>query len=160
MRCPYCKDENTEVADSREVMEKEVTRRRRECKRCKRRFTTYERAEMEEITVIKANNTRQQFDRNKVLGGILKACEKREIPRSVMDSIADRIEAKIRTGGKLEVTSREIGGMVIKELEKLDPVAYIRFASVYYKFDSPEEFKKATSVFSSKTKARKSGSKG
>lgn len=149
MRCPYCKNENTDVIDSREVMDREVTRRRRECNSCKRRFTTYERAEMEEITVIKRNNTRQQFDRNKVLNGIMKACEKREISRAVMEDITDRIEAKIRSRGNLEITSKDIGNMVVKELLKLDPVAYIRFASVYNNFGSPEEFRKAISIFGS-----------
>lgn len=155
MRCPYCKNDDTDVIDSREVMEKEVTRRRRECRDCKKRFTTYERAEIDEITVIKRNNTRQQFDRNKVLSGIMKACEKREISRATMEEITDKIEAKIRSKGSLEITSREIGNMVVKELQKLDPVAYIRFASVYYNYDSPEEFRKAVSLFSKPPKRKK-----
>ena len=159
MRCPYCKNEETDVIDSREVMDRDVTRRRRECSSCRRRFTTYERAEVEEITVIKRNNTRQQFDRNKVLGGIMKACEKREISRAVMEEMADRIEAKIRAKGKLEINSREIGDMVIKELFKLDPVAYIRFASVYNKFVSPEEFRKAVSMFGQQGKQHRKPSK-
>lgn len=154
MRCPYCKNENTDVIDSREVMEREVTRRRRECTDCKRRFTTYERAEMEEITVIKRDNTRQQFDRNKVLNGIMRACEKREISRAEMEAITDRIEAKIRSKSSLEIKSKEIGNMVVKELLKLDPVAYIRFASVYNNFGSPEEFRKAISVFGKKAKGK------
>ncbi len=147
MRCPYCKHQETGVVDSREVMEREVTRRRRECRNCGRRFTTYERAEIDEITVIKKDNTRQQFDRNKVLGGIIKACEKREISRARMEEIADRIESRIRSRNSMEVTSREIGSMVVKELFRLDPVAYIRFASVYNNFGSPEEFRKAVSAF-------------
>jgi transcriptional repressor NrdR len=146
MKCPYCKNENTDVIDSREVMGKDVTRRRRECTGCHRRFTTYERAEIEEITVIKRDNRREQFDRNKLLGGIMKACEKREISRAVMEDLADRTESKIRAKGKIETSSREIGGMVMKELIKIDPVAYIRFASVYQNFGSPEEFTKAVSI--------------
>ncbi len=146
MKCPYCKNENTEVVDSREVMGKDVTRRRRECISCHRRFTTYERAEIEEITVIKRDNRREQFDRNKLLGGIMKACEKREISRAVMEDLADRTEAKIRAKGVIETTSRDIGNMVMKELIKIDPVAYIRFASVYQNFGSPEEFTRAVSV--------------
>lgn len=155
MKCPYCKNETTNVVDSREVMEKDVTRRRRECEKCGRRFTTYERAEIEEITVIKRNNTRQQFDRNKVLNGIMKACEKREISRSVMEEIVDRIESRIRSRNSMEITSREIGNMVVKELQKLDPVAYIRFASVYENFGSPEEFSNAVSMFGTKQKMAK-----
>jgi transcriptional repressor NrdR len=146
MKCPYCRNENTEVVDSREVMGKDVTRRRRECIGCHRRFTTYERAEIEEITVIKRDNRREQFDRNKLLGGIMKACEKREISRAIMEDLADRTEAKIRSKGVIETTSREIGNMVMKELIKIDPVAYIRFASVYQNFGSPEEFTRAVSV--------------
>jgi transcriptional repressor NrdR len=155
MRCPFCKNEDTGVIDSREVTDREVTRRRRECNNCKRRFTTYERAEVEEITVIKRDNTRQQFDRNKILNGIMKACQKREISRALMEEITDRIEGKIRTKGKLEVTSKAIGNMVVKELFKLDPVAYIRFASVYNNFVSPEEFRKAISIFNQKKGSRK-----
>ncbi|HUB92472.1 MAG TPA: transcriptional regulator NrdR [Candidatus Saccharimonadales bacterium] len=162
MRCPYCKNENTDVTDSREVMGGEVTRRRRECNDCRKRFTTYERIETEPITVIKRNNTRQQFDRSKVLNGIMKACEKREISRAVMEEITDRIETRIRSKGGLEITSKEIGNMVVKELFKLDPVAYIRFASVYNNFGSPEEFRKAISVFGSRKRGRniKKTSKG
>lgn len=155
MRCPYCKNEDTDVIDSREVMDKDVTRRRRECNSCKKRFTTYERAEMEQITVIKRNNTREQFDRSKVLNGIMKACEKREISRDKMEDVTDRIEAKIRAGGRLEVPSTRIGELTMKELLKLDPIAYIRFASVYQKFDSPEEFRKAVSLFKGKASRKK-----
>ncbi len=161
MRCPYCRSDDTDVVDSREVMDHDVTRRRRECKQCRRRFTTYERAEMEEITVIKKDNTRQQFDRNKVLGGIMRACEKREISRAAMEEVTDRIEARIRTKGRLEITSREIGKMVVKELFRLDPIAYIRFASVYNNFGSPEEFRKAVSVFGSRQgQKKKQGRRG
>lgn len=160
MRCPYCKNENTDVIDSREVMDRDVTRRRRECTRCSRRFTTYERAEVEEITVIKRDNTRQQFDRNKVLGGIMKACEKREISRATMEDMTDRIESRIRARGNLEITSKDIGNMVMKELLKLDPVAYIRFASVYQNFGSPEEFRNAISIFGSKTNPKAKNPKG
>lgn len=155
MRCPFCKNEDTDVIDSREVTDREVTRRRRECKNCKRRFTTYERAEIEEITVIKRDNTRQQFDRNKILNGIMKACHKREISRARMEEITDRIEGKIRTRGNLEITSKAIGNMVVKELFKLDPVAYIRFASIYNNFGSPDEFRKATSMFGGKKASKK-----
>ncbi|MCL5100523.1 MAG: transcriptional regulator NrdR [Candidatus Marsarchaeota archaeon] len=147
MKCPYCGKNNTDVVDSRDSKNGEGIRRRRECTYCKRRFTTYEKAEIAEITVIKRDNTREPFDKNKVLSGIMKACEKRKISREKMDSIVDKIENKLRSDGIREVRSRHIGDMVVKELFKLDPVAYIRFASVYNNFDSPEEFRRIVSMF-------------
>ncbi len=149
MRCPYCKNENTEVIDSREVLEGSSIRRRRECAACKKRFTTYEKVDHADVTVVKRNGTREPFDRGKVLGGMAKACEKRNIGMKEIDDIADRIEMRIRSRGVKEIGSSEIGDMVIKELFRLDPVAYIRFASVYENFESPEEFRKAVSIFKS-----------
>ena len=142
MKCPFCASNNTEVIDSREVMDGASIRRRRECESCGKRFTTYEKVDLEDITVIKRDGTRQPFERTKILGGIIHASEKRNISREKMDSIVDKIEMKIRSKGIKEINSREIGDMVVKELFKVDLVAYIRFASVYYNFDSPEEFKK------------------
>jgi transcriptional repressor NrdR len=121
-------------------------RRRRICNACKRRFTTYERVYKAEITVIKRSGMREPFDRNKVLNGILKACEKRPISREKMDEIADKIERKLIAQGKKEVTSKKIGEMVMNELFKIDPVAYIRFASVYNNFDTPDEFRKIATL--------------
>ncbi|MDE1860882.1 MAG: transcriptional regulator NrdR [Candidatus Micrarchaeota archaeon] len=157
MKCPYCGHVNTEVVDSREALEGESIRRRRECGSCKKRFTTYEEIEHADITVIKRDNKREPFDKNKILNGIMKACEKRSISRERMDDVTDRIEMKIRAQGRKEIQSRKIGDMVVKELFKLDPVAYIRFASVYENFDSPEQFRKAIQLFrkSSKNKNRK-----
>lgn len=142
MKCPFCASNNTEVIDSREVMEGASIRRRRECESCGKRFTTYEKVDLEDMTVIKRDGTRQPFDRSKILGGIMKASEKRNISREKMDAIVDKIEMKLRSKGTKEIDSRKIGDMVVKELFAIDPVAYIRFASVYYNFDSPEEFKK------------------
>lgn len=150
VRCPFCKNENTDVIDSREILNGESIRRRRECTSCKRRFTTYERADLANITVIKRNNTREPFDRNKLLNGIMRACEKRKISRESMESIVDKIETKLRSKGVKEIKSRAIGDMVIKELFKLDPIAYIRFASVYNNFSSPSEFRKIVAVFKHK----------
>lgn len=142
MRCPYCGSNNTRVIDSRFVAADNSIRRRRVCNSCKRRFTTYERVYTIEITVIKRNGMREPFDRSKVLNGILKACEKRPISREKMEEVAEKIERKLIAQNKKEVTSRKIGEMVMNELFKLDPVAYIRFASVYNNFNSPDEFKK------------------
>jgi transcriptional repressor NrdR len=150
MRCPYCRSKNTEVIDSRDTVSGDGIRRRRQCLSCKKRFTTYERADLAEITVIKRDGTRQTFDRAKVLNGIINACEKRPISRERMDGIADRIEGRIRSSGRREIGSRKIGDMVVRELFRLDPVAYIRFASVYNNFDSPEEFRKAILLFKNK----------
>lgn len=155
MKCPFCASSNTEVIDSREVMDGESIRRRRECESCGKRFTTYEKVDLEEITIIKRDGTRQPFDRNKILGGIIKASEKRNISREKMEKIVDKIEMKIRSKGVKEIDSRTIGDMVVKELFKVDPVAYIRFASVYYNFDSPEEFKKYVLMLEKSSKRKK-----
>ena len=154
MRCPFCNSANTEVLDSREVLGGDSIRRRRECENCKRRFTTYEKVDLAEITVIKKDNSREPFDRGKILNGIMRACEKRPISRERMDTVAEKIEKKIRAGGTKEIKSSKIGDMLVKELFNLDPVAYIRFASVYNSFDSPEEFKKLALMFKHKSKKR------
>ncbi len=154
MKCPFCKSSNTEVIDSREVLNGESIRRRRQCESCSRRFTTYEKVDLADITVIKRNNTREPFDRNKILNGIMRACEKRPISWERMDEVTDKIEAKIRATGVREISSKKIGDMLIKELFSLDPVAYLRFASVYYNFGSPSEFRKYVSLLSKKAKPR------
>ncbi|MDE1768425.1 MAG: transcriptional regulator NrdR [Candidatus Micrarchaeota archaeon] len=155
MKCPFCASGNTEVIDSREVMDGESIRRRRQCESCKKRFTTYERVEAEAITVIKRDATRQPFDKSKILNAIMKASAKRNISREKMDGIVDKIEMKLRSKGIKEIESRKIGDMVVKELFSIDPVAYIRFASVYYNFDSPEEFRKYVSTLEKAPKRKK-----
>ena len=151
MKCPYCGYANTDVVDSRETIGGESIRRRRECTSCKKRFTTYEHVDLADITVIKKDNLREPFDRSKILNGIIRSCEKRPVSRDKMEAIVDKIEMKIRAKGIREIKSRIIGDMVVKELFKLDPVAYIRFASVYNAFDSPEEFRKAVVLFKNKS---------
>jgi len=155
MRCPYCGSTNTVVVDSRFVEADNSIRRRRLCSLCKRRFTTYERIDTVKVTVIKKDGTREPFDRSKIVNGISKACEKRPISRERIDAIADKIEAKLMAQNKKEVTSREIGELVMRELYKLDPVAYIRFASVYKNFDSPDEFRKIAILMKNKRNERK-----
>ncbi len=156
MRCPYCKSEDTDVIDSREVLNGRSIRRRRECGSCGKRFTTYEKIDFAEITVIKKDGTREPFERSKILNGVIRACEKRRISRDVMEGTVDNIEMRIRSKGIREITSREIGDMVVRRLFRLDPVAYIRFASVYNNFDSPNEFRKVVALFMDK-KAGKAG---
>ena len=141
MKCPYCSNSNTRVMDKRETEDSNVTRRRRECLKCKKRFTTYERVETLDLTVVKKNGKRENFDRHKLMAGLLKACEKRPIPREKIEKVADDIEAKLRVHKETEVDSSFIGELVMKKLKKLDKVAYIRFASVYREFTDLDSFK-------------------
>lgn len=131
MRCPYCGGEDSKVLDSRASDEGEAIRRRRECLSCKRRFTTFERAERIVLQVAKRDGRREPFDRTKVLTGMLRACEGRPVPREILDQAASAIERELTEQGTLEVSSREIGDLVIERLRHLDDVAYVRFASVY-----------------------------
>ena len=142
MKCPYCSHQDTRVLDKRETGESNVTRRRRQCLKCKKRFTTYERTENIDLTVVKKSGRRESFDRRKILVGLLKACEKRPISREKIERIVDDIEAKLRTHKKTEIASSYIGELVMKKLKRLDNVAYIRFASVYREFADLDSFKK------------------
>lgn len=142
MKCPYCSSSNTKVVDKRESGEPGVTRRRRECLKCGKRFTTYERIETLGLTIVKKSGVRENFDRHKLLMGLLRACEKRPIPREKVEKIIDDIEARLREYKKTEVDSKFIGELVMRKLKKLDKVAYIRFASVYREFTDPDSFKK------------------
>ena len=138
MKCPYCGNENTKVTDKRDA-EKE-TRRRRECLKCKRRFTTYERADVD-IIVLKKDERREKFSRDKLLAGLMRACEKRPVSHEKLEEVVDEIEENIRKKGK-EVESKFIGELVMRYLKKIDKVAYIRFASVYQDFKDLADFKK------------------
>ena len=132
MRCPYCGGQESRVIDSRGL--DEVVRRRRKCLDCGARFTTYERIQPYNIFVIKKDGRREQFNRDKLSSGIRKACEKRPLPTGAIDKLIDNIEAELYRGGKVEVPSSLIGDLVMEGLEKLDHIAYIRFASVYREF--------------------------
>ena len=142
MKCPYCLNTKTRVLDKRDIVELDVIRRRRECQKCRKRFTTYERIELVGFSVVKKDGKRERFDRNKVLAGMLRACEKRPIPRERIDRVVDEIEASMRAHPSTEIDSKAIGEMVIRKLRGLDKVAYIRFASVYKEFDDLISFKK------------------
>ena len=131
MRCPFCGNPETKVVDSREVNDGTMIRRRRECLRCKKRFTTYERIESINMIVIKKDGRRELFDKQKIINGLLKACEKRPVTYEQILRIADKIEAELMEKFFPEVKSKKIGELVMRELRKLDKVAYIRFASVY-----------------------------
>ena len=142
MKCPYCGYDETKVIETREVGDTGVIRRRRACLSCEKRFTTYERVEGLDIYVIKKDGSREKFDREKVKRGIMKACEKRPISIEEVERVVEEIENEIRRKDSVEVTSREIGRLVMKKLRKLDHVAYIRFASVYKEFKDIESFEK------------------
>ncbi len=140
MRCPYCFNKKTRVIDKRETTNNDVTRRRRECIKCEKRFTTYERVETSNIYVIKKDSAKELFNRQKILAGLLKACEKRPISPDRIKKIVDQVEAKVKSYKKNEVSSRTIGELITKKLKSLDKVAYVRFASVYKSFDDLESF--------------------
>ena len=140
MKCPFCGADDTRVIDSRESEDGKVTRRRRECIKCHRRFTTYERAALPDIIVIKNNGTKEKFDREKIVTGLRKACEKLQVTEDDIERIADDVEMKFRRENKETVTSKEIGDIILKELRILDPVAYLRFAAVFKKLATVDEF--------------------
>ena len=138
MRCPYCESAETKVTNKRDVAQ--GTRRRRECLKCSKRFTTHEKLEPIDITVVKKDGRRERFSAEKLKAGIIRACEKRPISQEQINSIVSEIEERLAKKGK-EIKSKEIGEHVIKALKKLDKVAYIRFASVYREFKDINDFK-------------------
>lgn len=140
MRCPFCKKDNDKVIDSRSSNDGSVIRRRRECVACERRYTTYERVEEAPFRVVKKDGSRQPFERPKITHGIERACEKRPVSTEQIEQLTDRIEARVKEMFDTEVSSRVIGNMVMDELRSLDPVAYVRFASVYREFKDVSEF--------------------
>lgn len=140
MRCPFCGEIETRVIDSRLSGEGDIIRRRRECVKCSKRFTTFEKPELSLPLVVKKDGRREEFSREKILKGIQKACEKRPVSAEDMDAIVRKIEIALAQRGEREVPSRVIGEMVIKELYNLDKVAYVRFASVYREFKDVEQF--------------------
>jgi transcriptional repressor NrdR len=140
VRCPACGFEEDKVVDSRSTREGRAIRRRRECLSCGRRFTTYEYVERASIEVVKKDGRREPFDREKLLTGLVKACEKRPIAREAIDRIVDAIENELAESGLTEVHSKEIGARVMTHLFKLDEVAYVRFASVYRSFKDLSDF--------------------
>lgn len=142
MKCPYCGYGEDKVVDSRESSENDSIRRRRECLKCQRRFTTYEHIEDIPLMVIKKDGQRQPFDRNKLMAGILKACEKRPVSVNKIENLLDNIERYLQRKHHKEVRSSQIGEMVMKRLQEIDEVAYVRFASVYREFKDITEFMK------------------
>jgi len=142
MRCPFCGNLEDRVVDSRESREGEVIRRRRECTRCERRFTSYEKIEVPLFQVVKRDQRREAYDRNKLMRGLQIACRKRPVPQGDLDRIADSIESDMQESGEREISSQRLGTMVMDRLRGLDPVAYVRFASVYRRFEDVDAFVK------------------
>jgi transcriptional repressor NrdR len=147
MECPYCQFTDSRVLESRSTESGQSIRRRRECLKCKHRFTTYERLEFVPVTVIKRNEEREYFDRSKLLRGMVHACQKTGLSTDTLEQIVDEIEAQLQSRARREVTTTEIGDLVLEQLKPLNEVAYIRFASVYRQFQGINDFVNTLSQF-------------
>jgi len=157
MKCPFCGFTQDRVVDSRESKEADSIRRRRECERCERRFTTYERIDEIPYMVVKKDGRREKFERHKVLSGLLRACEKRPVSAVQLEAIVDATESFLTDAPERERSTAEIGGLIMDELKKLDTVAYIRFASVYRDFKDVREFKEELEELLTRESVRDSG---
>ncbi len=142
MKCPFCLHDDDKVIDSRASNEGKSVRRRRECTKCKKRFTTYEYVEEVPLMVIKKDGRRESFDRNKIISGIVKACEKRPVSMEKIETVVDRVEKELQKSFDKEVKAQAIGELVMDHIHKLDEVAYVRFASVYRQFKDINQFMK------------------
>ena len=140
MKCPFCDNQDTKVIDSRHTEEGHAIRRRRECDKCNKRFTTYEKVEEMILMVVKKDGSREAFDRSKILNGIIKACEKRPVPIAEIERVVDEIERGLNNMMEKEVQSSFIGELIMEQLKQLDEVAYVRFASVYRQFTDVNTF--------------------
>ena len=140
MTCPFCNHKQDRVIDSRESKEGDLIRRRRECLKCHRRFTTYERSDEIPYMVVKRDGRREKFERQKVLDGLLKACEKRPVPMARLAALVDEVESRLAENSDRELSTREIGELLMSRLRVLDKIAYVRFASVYRDFQDVEAF--------------------
>lgn len=140
MKCPFCSHMEDKVVDSRESREGDAIRRRRECLKCERRFTSYERIDEIPYMVIKKGGRREPFSRDKVMAGLLRACEKRPVPTARLETIVNAVESCVQTSPERELSTEKIGEMIMRRLKELDKVAYVRFASVYLEFQDVSEF--------------------
>ncbi|OGA10876.1 MAG: transcriptional regulator NrdR [Betaproteobacteria bacterium RIFCSPHIGHO2_12_FULL_69_13] len=155
MRCPFCEHEDSQVVDTRSNPGTNVIRRRRRCPSCDKRFTTYERVELRMPRLIKKDGSRTDFDRDKLVGSMMLALRKRPVATDAVEAAAHRIEEKLRSLGDREVSTSRVGDLVMRELAKLDKIAYIRFASVYRSFESPDEFREAVQEVKSPRRRRR-----
>jgi transcriptional repressor NrdR len=160
MRCPFCGYQEDKVVDSRSTQEDSAIRRRRECLKCGKRFTTYEYIEEVSLMVIKKDNRREPFDRKKILSGIIRACEKRPVSMEKMEEIVSQVERSIQKKADREVTASRIGELVMEKLKNLDDVAYVRFASVYRQFKDVGQFMVELKDILSKEKIKGTKAKG
>lgn len=159
MKCPYCDHVGTKVLDSRAANENKSIRRRRECESCLRRFTTFEMVEETPLMVVKKDGSREEFSRDKILRGLMRACEKRPVSVEQMEAIVSEVERKIRETALSEVESREIGELLMDQLYPVDEVAFVRFASVYRQFKDINVFMKELSALLTKNQANASHEK-
>jgi transcriptional repressor NrdR len=154
MRCPFCGHEDTQVVDSRSSPEASAIRRRRKCPACDKRFTTYERVDLKMPRLVKKDGNRMEFDREKLVASMMIALRKRPVATDALEAAVLRIEEKLRALGEREVPTSRVGDLVMRELAKLDKIAYIRFASVYRRFETPEDFREALQEVKAKKRRR------
>jgi len=154
MRCPFCTSEDTQVVDTRSNPGVNVIRRRRKCPKCDKRFTTYERVELRMPRLVKKGGDRSDFDREKLVGSMMLALRKRPVATEEIDAAVDRIEERLRSLGEREIPTSRVGDLVMRELARLDKIAYIRFASVYRSFESPDDFREAVQEVKTKKRRR------
>jgi transcriptional repressor NrdR len=140
MRCPFCNEDNTKVVDSRPSDENNLIRRRRQCEACGKRFTTYEKIETIPLVIIKKDKTREPYNRNKLMNGVVRSCHKRSVSMSEIEGLVDEIENSLYNSLKKEIKSKDIGGKVMEKLKNIDEVAYVRFASIYREFKDINTF--------------------
>ncbi len=155
MRCPFCSSEDTQVVDTRANPETNVIRRRRRCPKCDKRFTTYERMELRMPRLVKKDGSRTDFDRDKLIGSMMLALRKRPVATDAVDAAVGRVEEKLRSLGEREVPTSRVGDLVMRELARLDKIAYIRFASVYRRFETPDDFREVVQEVKSPRRRRK-----
>ncbi|MFW6025231.1 MAG: transcriptional regulator NrdR [Candidatus Woesearchaeota archaeon] len=150
MKCPFCYSEKTRVIDKRETNENKVVRRRRECQSCNERFTTYERIEKPSLLVLKKNGSEEHFNREKLMSGVIKACEKRDVSLEKIKQLVNKVQSELLKDYNSKVNSKTIGKIVSSKLKKLDSVAYMRFASVYKDFESIDSFERELELLKDK----------
>jgi len=155
MRCPFCQNQDTQVVDTRSNPEANVIRRRRRCLKCDKRFTTYERVELRMPRLVKKDGSRTDFDRDKLMGSMMLALRKRPVATDEVEGAVDRVIERLLSLGEREVPSSRVGDFVMRELAKLDKIAYIRFASVYRSFETPDDFREAVQEVKATKKRRK-----
>ncbi len=155
MKCPFCGSEDTQVIDTRANLEANTVRRRRKCTSCEKRFTTYERVDLKMPRLVKKDGSRTDFDRDKLVGSMMVALRKRPVSTEDVEAAVDRVVERVRSLGEREVPTTRVGEFVMRELAKLDKIAYIRFASVYRQFETPEDFREALQEVKSPTRKRR-----